>query len=82
VELGMGTKHVVKGYGTMPFWMESIGVLRVTDMLWVPKLKISMLSFLVIEKKEFDIAFQDGKELIMPRGYSLEKVSIFGVRER
>jgi hypothetical protein len=25
VELGMGTKHAVKGSGTVPFWMESGG---------------------------------------------------------
>jgi hypothetical protein len=36
VEFGMGTKHAVKGFGTMPFWMESGGTLRVQDVLWVP----------------------------------------------
>ena len=36
VELGMGTKHAVKGSRTVPFIMESGGVLRVMDMLWVP----------------------------------------------
>jgi hypothetical protein len=30
VELGMGTKHAVKGFGTVPFQMESGGTLRVT----------------------------------------------------
>lgn len=35
VELGMGTKHAVQGSGTMPFWMESEGMLRVINVLWV-----------------------------------------------
>jgi hypothetical protein len=38
VELGMGTKHAVKGSGIVPFSMESGGMLRVMDVLWVPKL--------------------------------------------
>jgi hypothetical protein len=61
VELGMGTKHAVKGSGTVPFLMESGGVLRVMDMLWVPELRRSVLSVSVIEKKGFDVAFQDGQ---------------------
>jgi hypothetical protein len=36
VELGIRTKHVVKGSGTMTFEIELGGVLRVTNVLWVP----------------------------------------------
>jgi hypothetical protein len=54
VELGMGTKHAVKGSGTVPFQMESGGVLRVTNVLWVPELRRSVLSVSTIEKKGFD----------------------------
>jgi hypothetical protein len=71
VVFGMGTKHEVKGFGTMPFHMELGRTLRVQDVLWVPKLKRSVISVSIIEKKGFDVAFQDGKELIMPRGSSL-----------
>jgi hypothetical protein len=59
VELGMGTKHAVKGFGTVPFRME-LGVLRVMNMLWVPELRGSVLSVSMIEKKGFDVAFLDG----------------------
>jgi hypothetical protein len=61
VELGMGTKHAVKGSGTISFQLESGGTLRVTNVLWVPELKRSVISVSVIEKKGFDVAFQDGK---------------------
>jgi hypothetical protein len=57
VELGMGTKHAVKGSGTMPFQMESGGVLRVQDVLWVPELKRSVISVSVIEKKGYEVLF-------------------------
>jgi hypothetical protein len=36
VDLGVATKHAMKGSGTMPFRMESGGILRVTNVLWVP----------------------------------------------
>jgi hypothetical protein len=36
VELGMRTRHVVQGSGTVVFWMESGDVLRVENVLWVP----------------------------------------------
>jgi hypothetical protein len=35
VEFSMGTMHAVKGYKTVPFWIESGGTLRVQDVLWV-----------------------------------------------
>jgi hypothetical protein len=60
VELGVGTKHAVKGTGTMPFHMESRGVLRVMNVLWVPKLRRSVLLVSTIEKNGFDVAFWDG----------------------
>jgi len=53
----------------------------VADVFWMPELKGSVLLVSMIEKKGFDIAFEDGKVLINPRGSSSEKTSIFGVRE-
>jgi hypothetical protein len=57
VEFGMGTKHAMKGFGAMPFRMESGGTLRVQDVLWVPELKMSVISVSRIEEKRFDVAF-------------------------
>jgi hypothetical protein len=53
----------------------------VMNVLWVPKLKRNVIPFLVVEKKGFGIAFQDGKELINPRGSISYKEVVFGVRE-
>jgi hypothetical protein len=36
MELGMETRHVVRGSVTVVFRMESGDVLRVTNVLWVP----------------------------------------------
>jgi hypothetical protein len=81
VEIGMGTKYIVMGYGIIPFWMESGGVLRVTYVIWVPKCKRSLLLISMVEKKGFGVALWDGKVLIKTRGYSSYITAIVGVRE-
>jgi hypothetical protein len=83
VELGMGTKHVVKGS-----WNSAIpdGVRR-----HVESEKCTMgaktqeecdLLVSTIEKKGFDVLFRDGKALIKPRGSSSDTTIVLGVRER
>jgi hypothetical protein len=36
-EIGKRTMHVVHGFGPEVFWMESGDVLRVANVLWVPR---------------------------------------------
>jgi hypothetical protein len=57
VKFSMGTKHAVKGYGIVPFWMESGGTLRMQDLLRVIGLKRSVIPVLMIEKNGFDFMF-------------------------
>jgi hypothetical protein len=57
VEIGMGTKNAIKGCETIPFQMDLSGLLIVMDMLWVPKLRRSLISVSMIENKIFDVAF-------------------------
>jgi hypothetical protein len=57
VELGMGTKHAVQGSGIVLFWMESGDVLRMTNVLWLPELRRSVLSVSEIEKKGYEVLF-------------------------
>jgi hypothetical protein len=75
----MVTKHVVKGYGIVTLQLKSGGTLTVMDVLWVPKPR-SVLSVSTIEKKGFDILFQDGHTLINPRGSSSNITTVLGVR--
>jgi hypothetical protein len=35
VKLGMGAKHEIQGFGTVPFGLETGEVLRVSNVLWV-----------------------------------------------
>jgi hypothetical protein len=82
VELGMGTRHAVQGTGTVRFQLESGEMLRVTNVLWVPELRRSVLSVSEIEKKGYHILFWDGQVLFVPRGSSFRSTVVLGVRER
>jgi hypothetical protein len=81
VELVMGTKHAVEGSRIVPCQMESGGVLRVMNVIWVPELKRSVLSVSAIDKKGYDILFQDRQALINPKRSSSGTTVTFGVRE-
>jgi hypothetical protein len=56
-------------------------VLRVTNVLWVPKLMRSVLSVSEIEKKGYYVLFRDGHVLFVPRGFSFKSTVVLGVRE-
>jgi hypothetical protein len=81
VEVSVGTKHALKGTGTVPFQMGLGGVLRVMNVLWVQELRTCLLLVSAIEKKGLDVVFQDGQVLIKPRGSSSDIVVVLGVRE-
>jgi hypothetical protein len=56
-------------------------MLRVMTVLWVPELRRSVLSISTIEKKGFDVVFQDEQTLIKPRGSSSDTTNVIRVRE-
>jgi hypothetical protein len=56
--------------------------MRVTNVLWVPELKRSVLSVSVIEEKGCVVLFWDGQVLFMPRGSSPDTAVVLEVRER
>jgi hypothetical protein len=43
---------------------------------------MNVISVSVTKNKGYEVLFQDGQMLIMPRGSNSYKVVIFGVRER
>jgi hypothetical protein len=64
VRIGDQSQHAMKGVRIVPFRMESGGVLRVQDVLWVPKLRCNMLSVSSIEQIGFKVVFRKGKALL------------------
>jgi hypothetical protein len=56
-------------------------VLRVSNVLWVPELRRSVLSVSEIEKKGYHLLFRDGQVLFVPRRSSFRSTMVLGVRE-
>jgi hypothetical protein len=63
------------------FRLESGEVSRVSNVLWVPELRRSVLSVLEIEKKGYHLLFRDGRVLFVPRRSSFISTMVLGVRE-
>jgi hypothetical protein len=61
--------------------LESGEVLRVSNVLWVPELRRSVLSILKIEKKGHHILFRDEHVLFAPRSSSFRSTVVLGVKE-
>jgi hypothetical protein len=81
VELGMGAKHSVRGSSIVSFRLESGEILRVSNVLWVPELRRSVLSVSKIERKGYHVLFRDGQVLLVPRRSSFRSTVVLGVRE-
>jgi hypothetical protein len=79
VQLGMGTKHAVRGSSTVSFRLESGEVLRVSNVLWVPELRRSVLSISENKKKSYHLLFREGKVLFVPKGSSFRLAVALGV---
>jgi hypothetical protein len=67
VELGTRAKHSVRGSNTISFRLESGEILRVSNVLWVPELRRSVLSVSEIERKGYHVLFRYGQVLLVPR---------------
>jgi hypothetical protein len=46
------------------FQLESGGFLGIEHMLYVPELKVNLLSFLAFEDEGYAVSFQDGQVLV------------------
>jgi hypothetical protein len=57
VDFGVATKHAMKGYRIVPFQMDSSGILRVTNVLWVLEIRWSVFSVSTIDNKGYEVLF-------------------------
>ena len=63
------------------FKLESTGSLQVANVLYVPELKMNLLSILTMEVDGYTISFGDGRVLIQPKGSSKDSTLVLGARE-
>ena len=64
----------------VPFRMERGHMMWVQDVLFVPGLRYSVIFVSMMERKGFEVLFQDGKARLEPRGSNFDGI-VLGVRE-
>ena len=77
--LGDDSKHAIKGVGEASLQLDSSNPLSIKDILFVQGLKKNLLSILVLEDKDFRVAFVDGQVLLWPKNSSINKATVIGV---
>jgi hypothetical protein len=60
--------HAVKGVGCVRFQLESGGSQEVAEVLFVPELKVNLLSISALEDMGYAVIFVDGQVLICSKG--------------
>jgi hypothetical protein len=78
VKNGARTRHAVKGVGCVRFQLESGVSLEVDEVMYVPELKVNLLSISALEHMGYDLMFDDGHVLIRAEGAALDAVERLG----
>jgi hypothetical protein len=82
VKNGASTMHAVKGVGCVRFQLESGGSLEVAKMLFVPEMKVNLLSVSTLEDMGYVVMFEDGQVLIWSEGADTQDAIVrLGIRE-
>jgi hypothetical protein len=80
VVLGDDREVKVAGCGTVSFRRESLPLMILTEVLYVPSLKNKLVSVSTIEEKGYEVLFRDGQVLLFPRGSSITSAKVIGTR--
>jgi hypothetical protein len=76
------TMNAVKGVGCVRFQLESGCSLEVAKVLFVPELKVSLLSVSALEDMGYAVMFEDGQVLIRSEGANTQDAAMrLGIRE-
>jgi hypothetical protein len=81
VKNGARTRHAVKGVGCVRFQLESGVSLEVDEVMYVPELKVNLLSISALEDMGYDVMFVDGHVLIRAEGAALDAAVRLGIRQ-
>jgi hypothetical protein len=57
---GTNTRQAIRGYGYVRFHLESGGFMGIEHMLYVPDLKVNLLSVATFEDDGYVVTFQNG----------------------
>jgi hypothetical protein len=77
---GTNTRQAIRGYGYVRFHLSG-RILGIEHMLYVPYLKVNLLSVAAFEDEGYAVAFQNGQVLVYSREASLDTTIVLGVRK-
>ena len=81
VVLGDDANYTVKGSRATSLQLESKDMLHLSNVLYVPGMKINLVSITALEDKGYKVAFSDGKVLAWCKNSSMDTTKEIGVRE-
>jgi hypothetical protein len=81
VKNGACTMHAVKGVVCVRFQLESGVSLEVDEVMYVPELKVNLLSISALEDMGYDVMFADGHVLIQTEGAALDATVRLGIMQ-
>ena len=79
--LGDYANYTMRGSGATSLQLESKDMLHLSDVLYVPGMKINCVSISSLEDKGYKVAFSDGKVLAWHKNSSMDAAKEIGVRE-
>ena len=83
IDVVLGDDRTVSaaGEGTVIFQRESLPPLKLSDVLYVPGLKKSLVSVSSIEDRGYEVVFRGGQVLLYPKGGSITSARVIGIRQ-
>jgi hypothetical protein len=81
VKSGVHTMHAVKGVGCVRFQLESGVSLEVDEVMYVPELRVNLLSVSALEDMGYTVMFVDGQVLLCAEGVALDAAVRLGIRQ-
>jgi hypothetical protein len=81
VKLGDDYQYPIKGVGEASYKLNLGMPMKMKEFLYVPALKMNLLSISTLDKKGFRVSFIDGQVLMWPRGKTVDDAVVIGVEE-
>ena len=78
---GAHTMHAVKGVGCVRFQLESGVSLEVDGVMYVPELRVNLLSVSALADMGYTVMFMDGQVLLCAEGAALDATVRLGIRQ-
>jgi hypothetical protein len=76
---GTNTRKSIREYGYVRFHLKSRGFMRIEHMLYVPELKVNLLSIATFEDGSYVVAFKNGQVDMYSRESTPDMTIVFGI---